>query len=295
MIRRIDAHHHLWDVDSGHHPMLSTAPVERFWGSSGELTKHYGIEAFIADARADDVVASVHVEAAFTPPEDEAAAMQAIADVHGFPQAFLTRIDLGSSDSAARIAADSAYANWRGIRFTAEWPAGSAPGRPARTPFADTDWRRGFTALGTAGGVADLMLWPEQLSEAAALARACPDTQIVIEHFALAGGGNADEAWDTGMPALADCPNVAVKLSGPGLVRRDWSADTIRPLILRLIALFGCDRLMIGSNAPVDLVMADYPTIVARFDAAIADRSDVEKQALWHDTAARIYRIAGER
>ncbi len=43
------------------------------------------------------------------------------------------------------------------------------------------------------------------------------------------------------------------------------------------------------------LCVRAYPTIVARFDAAIADRGDVEKQALWHDTAAHIYRIAEER
>lgn len=292
MIRRIDAHHHLWDADSGHHPMLSTAPVARFWGNSGELPRHYAIEAFAEDARAAGVVASVHVEAAFTPPESEAVAMQAVADAHGFPQAFLTRVDLASPDAAARIAADAAFANWRGIRITAEWPGDPALRRPARTAFGDADWSRGYVALGAVGGVADLMVWPEQLKAVALLARTHPDTQIVIEHFALGEGG---ATWDAGMTVLADCLNVAVKLSGPGLVRRDWSAATIRPMILRLIALFGCGRLMIGSNAPVDLVMADYPTIVARFDAAIADRSDAEKRALWHDTAAHIYRITGER
>jgi predicted TIM-barrel fold metal-dependent hydrolase len=291
VIRRIDAHHHVWDVDSGHHPMLSTAPVARFWGNSGELPKRYPVEAFIADARAQGVVASVHVEAAFTPSDHEAAAMQAVADGHGFPQAFLTRIDLASSDASARIMADAAFANWRGIRITAEWPADPALGRPARVPFADADWRYGYAALGGAGGVADIMLWPAQLAAAAALAHAHPDTQMVVEHFAMVDG---DPAWDAGMAMLADCPRVAVKLSGPGLVRRDWSAETIRPAIARLIELFGVDRLMIGSNAPVDLVMADYATIVARFDAAIADRSDAEKRAVWHDTAARIYRIAGE-
>lgn len=288
MTRRIDAHHHLWDVDSGDHPMLSTAPVTRFWGSSGELPKHYAIDAFLADATAQGVVASVHVEAAFTPPEREAAAMQAIADTHGFPQAFLTRIDLAAPDAEARVAVDATHANWRGVRITAPWP-----GDPALVdttpPFVRSDWRRGFRALGAAGGVADVMAWPGQLAEVATLARAFPDIAIVIEHFGLADG---DPAWDAGMVALAACPNVAVKLSGPGLVRRDWSAATIAPTIVRLAALFGCDRLLIGSNAPVDLVMADYATIVARFDAAIADLSARDRAALWHDTAARIYRIA---
>lgn len=290
MIRRIDAHHHLWDVDSGDHPMLSDAPVRRFWGDSAELPKHYAIDAFLADARAAGVVASVHVEAAFQPPEREAAAVQVIADAHGFPQAFLTRIDLAAPDAAARIAADAAFANWRGIRTTTEWPGDPTRDRPARTPFADPDWRAGFTALTAAGGVADIMLWPGQLADAATLARDFPESSIVVEHFALADG---DPAWTPGMIALAACRNVAVKLSGPGLVRRDWSAATIRPTIRRLLDLFGSDRLMIGSNAPVDLVMADYATIVARFDAAIADLPEHDRRALWHDTAARLYRIAG--
>ncbi|QNQ09518.1 amidohydrolase family protein [Sphingomonas alpina] len=290
-MRRIDAHHHLWEVDSGHHPMLFAAPVARFWGNSAELRGHYDVEAFMADARAAGVIASVHVEAGFTPPDGEARAMQTVADAHGFPQAFLTRIDLAAADAGARISADAAFANWRGIRITTEWPGDPALERPARTSFADAGWRHGYIALDAAGGVADIMLWPEQLAEAAALAQDFPGTPIVIEHFALADG---NPAWADGMARLAACRNVAVKLSGPGLVRRDWSADTIRPMILRLLDLFGSDRLMIGSNAPVDLVMADYPTIVARFDSAIQDLPDTDRQALWHDTAARIYRIAGE-
>lgn len=47
MIRRIDVHHHVWNVDSGHHPMLSVAPVDRFRGNSGELPRHYPIQAVL--------------------------------------------------------------------------------------------------------------------------------------------------------------------------------------------------------------------------------------------------------
>ena len=65
-------------------------------------------------------------------------------------------------------------------------------------------------------------------------------------------------------------------------------------MIRDLIDLFGCDRLMIGSNAPVDLIMASYAQIVARFDAAIAHLLETDRRKLWHDTAARIYRIAGD-
>lgn len=292
MIRRIDAHHHVWDVDSGHHPMLAAAPVDRFWGNSAELPKQYPIQAFLADARAHNVVASVHVEAAFMPSEGEAAAMQRIADDHGFPHAFLTRIDLAAPDAAARIAADAAFPNWRGIRITADWPSDPAlGGRRAGTPFADPDWRKGFAALTRAGGVADIMLWPEHLDDAATLARDVPDASIVIEHFAVS---EPTPTWRAGFEKLADAPNVAVKLSGPGLVRRDWSAETIDPMIRDLIDLFGCDRLMIGSNAPVDLIMASYAQIVARFDAAIAHLPETDRRKLWHDTAARIYRIAGD-
>ncbi|MDP1027621.1 amidohydrolase family protein [Sphingomonas sp. KR1UV-12] len=276
MTRRIDAHHHLWTAGSDRHPMLDGPPVERFWGNSAELVRDYPVDIFAAQARATGVVASVYVEAGFAPADEEARVVQAIAKTHGFPHAILTRIDLADPDAGARIAADAACANWRGIRVTA----------PA--PFDDPQWRRGLAALSAAGGVADLMVWPGQLDAVAALARAMPDAAIVIEHLGMADG---DPLWAAGMAALADCGNVSVKLSGAGLVRRDWSADTVRPVIARLLALFGAERLMWGSNAPVDLVMADYPTIVARFDDALADRSAAERRAIWHDTAERVYRI----
>lgn len=137
-----------------------------------------------------------------------------------------------------------------------------------------------------------MMAWPDELGDVEGLARAFPDVPLVIEHFGLFDDA---AAGDPGMAALAACANVAVKLSGPGLVRRDWSTETVRPLIQRLRDLFGSGRLMIGSNAPVDLVMADYVTIVARFDAAIADLPAQAQAALWHETAARLYRIAGAR
>ena len=177
------------------------------------------------------------------------------------------------------------------VRITADWPADPAhAGRPVATPFADPLWRAGFAALGAAGGVADIMLWPEQLDAVATLAEAFPATQIVIEHFAVS---EPNPVWRSGFERLAMLPNVAVKLSGPGLVRRDWSAETIAPMIRELVDLFGCDRLMIGGNAPVDLIMADYATIVARFDAAIAWLPERDRRKLWHDTAARLYRIEG--
>ena len=96
MTRRIDAHHHLWTAGSGRHPMLDGPPVARFWGSSAELVRDYPVGTFAAQAGAAGVVASVYVEAAFVPAAEEAGAVQAIADAHGFPHAILTRIDLAA-------------------------------------------------------------------------------------------------------------------------------------------------------------------------------------------------------
>ena len=66
MIRRIDAHHHVRNVDSGHHPMLSAAPVDRFRGNSCKLPRHYPIHAVLPriDLAAPDAGARIAADTA---------------------------------------------------------------------------------------------------------------------------------------------------------------------------------------------------------------------------------------
>ncbi len=104
--------------------------------------------------------------------------------------------------------------------------------------------------------------------------------------------------------ALARCPNVVMKLGGLGMptcgISRSLAgrttdseqlAEAWRPYIETCIEAFGPDRCMFESNFPVDSATAPYPVIWNAFKRIASGASPDEKAALFHGTAARIYRI----
>jgi predicted TIM-barrel fold metal-dependent hydrolase len=64
-------------------------------------------------------------------------------------------------------------------------------------------------------------------------------------------------------------------------------------VILETIELFGPDRCMLASNFPVDSLVATLDTIYAGFETITASFSAGDRARLFHDTAARLYRIGG--
>ncbi|MCY7318618.1 MAG: amidohydrolase family protein, partial [Ramlibacter sp.] len=100
------------------------------------------------------------------------------------------------------------------------------------------------------------------------------------------------EAWRKAMATLAQCPNVAVKISGIGLAGKRWTIEANRPVVLDTISIFGTDRCMFASNFPVDGMCASFETIFNGFAQIVEGFSPPEQSALFHDNAKRIYRIA---
>ena len=82
-----------------------------------------------------------------------------------------------------------------------------------------------------------------------------------------------------------------VKISGLGAVGKAWLVEDHRAIVLETIALFGAERCMFASNFPVDGLIASFDAIYRGFKEIVADfpRTDIEK--LFHDNAARFYRL----
>ncbi|NNE81672.1 MAG: amidohydrolase, partial [Silicimonas sp.] len=57
---RIDAHHHLWDLDAVSYPWLMARGVPRFFGDPAPIQRNYLIEEFRFDAKGFE--ASVHIQ-----------------------------------------------------------------------------------------------------------------------------------------------------------------------------------------------------------------------------------------
>jgi predicted TIM-barrel fold metal-dependent hydrolase len=209
----------------------------------------------------------------------------------------------------------------RGIRQNTAWDAvPSLQQRPhyPRGPIppgviGSRSFREGFAQLAPLGLSYDAWVYQPQLPEVLDLARAFPDTSIILNHVGgpLRTGpyrGRSDELfaeWSAIIGELAACPNVTMKIGGMGMRifgfdLRDRErppgsrelADLWRPYVEGCVEAFGASRCMFESNFPVDKAYYSYNACWNAFKLLTAAASADERDDLFRRTAARVYRLA---
>ncbi len=94
-----------------------------------------------------------------------------------------------------------------------------------------------------------------------------------------------------GMAALSAAPNMAVKISDLCAYDHDWTVASFRPIILDTIEWFGVARCMFASDLPVVALHGGADKIYAAFKEIVTAFSADEQRALFHDNAAKFYRL----
>ncbi|TGT71879.1 MULTISPECIES: amidohydrolase family protein [unclassified Mesorhizobium] len=292
----IDPHHHLWDLELGKHPWLAS-PVSGN-DSNARLRRSYLIDDYLADSKGQNVVATVHVEAAWLDADcvGETRWLDGLAHRSGIARRYVAHVALDRPDAPELLAQQAAFPDVVGIRDILSWhrdPARSF--RARRDVMDDPAWRRGLAQLRDHGLSFDLMIFAGQLADASRLAAAFPDQQFVLNHSGSPVDRDAEAmaAWHRGIAELAKAPNVAIKISALTGYDPDWTLASIRPLILHCIEAFGPERAMFASDFPVTSLHATYSETYAIYRAVAAGFTAAEQRALFHDTARRIYRIRG--
>jgi predicted TIM-barrel fold metal-dependent hydrolase len=203
---------------------------------------------------------------------------------------------------------------FRGIRHCTTWDKSEAIRNDAQPGLLrDNTFRRGFACLKRHCLSFDAWLYHPQLPELVDLARDFPDVTIILDHIGGPLGvgpykGKRDEvfrSWSAPIADLSTCTNVSVKLGGVGSTRSgyDWHeravqpgsaelANAMEPYFAFCIEKFGAHRCMFESNFPVDKASYSYVAIWNAFKRLTQSHSRAERQALFHDTAARVYRLA---
>jgi predicted TIM-barrel fold metal-dependent hydrolase len=204
---------------------------------------------------------------------------------------------------------------FRGIRHSSAWDASpeiTSYRSPPRGLLLDAKFRKGFSCLQRYGLSFDAWLYHPQLMELTDLAKAFPDTPIVLDHVGGPLGvgayaGKREEAfqvWKRSIAELAACPNVSVKLGGLGMpiCGFGWHeratppnsaelAEAMAPYYLWCIEKFRVERCMFESNFPVDKRSYSYTVMWNAFKRISREFSPEERTWLFHDTAARVYRL----
>lgn len=294
----VDSHHHLWDVRAHHYPLLAGPAHDRGWGDWSPLRASYLVKDFLHDARHQELVKSVHVQANFDPrdPAGETAWLEQVAsqpESRGFPHGIVAFANFGDERVEELLEAHARFPRVRGIRQVLNRHPDAALNRAEHDWLGMPQWRDRLGLLRRFGWSFDVQVYYPQLPEVAALARRYHDIQFVLDHAGMPHDRSEPgmAAWAQAMRAVADCPNLAVKISGHGMTDNAWTTESLAPVVRGVIESFGPQRVMFGSNFPIDRLMADYDRVWDAYDALTADYSDAERTAMFHDNAVRIYRL----
>jgi L-fuconolactonase len=230
----VDAHQHFWDPARAKYAWMTddVAPLRR----------RFGVEDLEPLLREHSVTGTVVVQARQS--LDETRDLLAIAASTPFVLGVVGWVDL-TGDVAAQLAEFEDFP-LVGIRHLVHDEAD--PGWLLRD-----DVQRGLAAVGAAGLVYDLLVRVRELPAAIETARRHPGMRFVLDHVAKRPADvPAQRTWERRLAELAECANVACKISG--------LFTEAEPAATAALAhhMFGPERCMWGSDWPVALLASGY-------------------------------------
>jgi predicted TIM-barrel fold metal-dependent hydrolase len=288
----VDAHVHLWDLKRISYPWL-TPPFsdEGPNGSVEPIAKTYLLDDYLADAAGWNVAGLVHVDAGADAAAalDETEWLQAMADERGMPNGIVAFAALDDDKVEPLLEAHAAHRNVRGIRHIVNWHPDPNRTYTARDVTADPAWQRGFDLLGKYRLSFDLQCYPGQFANVAEAVARNPGTPVIINHCGMPVDGL--DQWRAEVSRLVALPNVFVKMSGFGFIKRDWTPDEMKPFARELIDRFGPDRVLFASDFPTDKLFSSFDRILETFAELAAEYGEDEQRALFGRNADRVYRL----
>ena len=310
-------------------PLALDKATQEFLISPEHVVKPYLPSDFKKDS--DETMATVgvpveggiHIEAVWqsNDPTEETYWLKTLPfDQLGAPKllGIVGHADPTSADFAKVLDAHKQASNrFRGIRFLTAWHPdkkiknwASHEGMMTSAKFLN-----GFDALAKRNLTFDAYVYSAQLTEVVTLAQHYPETTIVLDHYAspagilgpmgkITGRTKAERAkifsqWQDDIAALAQCPNViskqsilpsvlGVKEQGIG---REALAELVAPMVQHTADVFGGERMMFGSNFPVDKPITSYGTSVGVLADILAPYGEEMLRNVFRETALKVYSI----
>lgn len=292
----VDAHVHLWDLKAIRYPWL-TPPFNEAGpnGSTEAIAVDYGIADYLRDAARWNVKGIVHIDAGAVPEQalDETLWLEAQAAAHGLPNGIIAFAALQDPKVDALLEAHAAHGHVRGIRQIVNWHVNPMRTYNPSDVTQDDDWWRGFGQLSRHGLSFDLQCYAAQMAGLAPLIQRHPDVPVIVNHLGMPIPSEREgmTRWRYGIRALAACPNVSIKISGLGFIDRDWTLDSIAPILREVIDVFGARRAMFASDSPTDKLFAPFDRYLEAYHGFAAAFSEDERRDLFGRNANRIYRL----
>lgn len=277
----IDSHVHLLDQSRFRYGWAAGAPA---------LARDWRLDDLVRAAAPYEIEGIVFVEVDVDDPQylDEADWVEATAEVDARLKGAVVALPLERGAAIEpEIAKVATLKTTRGVRRLIQNQAD--PDFVLRPHFLEA-----LKLLPKYGLSFDICIFHRQLGKTLEMVRRCPEVSFVLDHIAKPGiKDSLVEPWRSEMTELAKLPNVACKLSGVTTEadHAAWTPAQLRPYIDHAIAGFGPDRILYGGDWPVSTLAGDYLQWLTLLEAATTHFSAAERRKLFHDNAARIYRL----
>jgi L-fuconolactonase len=269
---RIDAHHHVWQISRNDYGWLTPdLPIHRDY-TLDDLRPLLG-----------DITGTVLIQAA--PTAAETTFLLGVArESGGLVKGVVGWTDLQAADAPDAIAALAENAPLKGLR-------------PMLQDIEETDWilrddiQPALRAMTQAGLRLDALIQPRHLPALLRLCAAHPDLPVVIDHAAKPErGDDAFDRWADDIAQVAKETPAFCKLSGlPTQLGLHWQMNAMRPYVSHLLACFGPDRLMWGSDWPVVEMAGGYVRWRVVAERLLFHLPMVERAKVLGGTAMRFY------
>ncbi|MFF7446011.1 MULTISPECIES: amidohydrolase family protein [unclassified Streptomyces] len=279
----VDAHHHVWDLDirpqswldePGHEPLRRSFGADDLRAAATRPIAGRGLECTVLV----QCVASVEETREFLALADGDPLVGAVVG-----WADLTSPAIGDTLDALRAGPGGTYL--RAVRHLVQ-------GESDATWLQRPSVERGLRAVAERGLGYDLLIRDHQFPQAIRLAERLPDLPLVLDHAGKPPIARRDLAdWERGLRQLAAHPHVRCKVSGliTEADHETWTVDDIRPVWEVLLAAFGPNRLMFGSDWPVCVLAGGWNRWAATAEELLAGCSAAETEAVLAATATTFY------
>lgn len=271
---RIDAHQHFWSLARGDYRWLTPA--------LGVIHRDFGPADLAPLLAAHDIERTILIQAA--PTEAETTYLLEIAAKTPLVAGVVGWTDFDAPDVTERIATLASDPLIVGLR-------------PMVQDIADDDWLArpalapAFETMIAHGLVFDALLKSRHIAPMLTMLERHPELACVIDHGAKPDLVTSDLAgWRNSMCALAAHPRLTCKLSG--LVTEanpDWTPETLRPVVEHLLAVFGPERLIFGSDWPVVTLRASYAQWLEAAEILLAGLTEAQRAAVFGGNAQKLY------
>lgn len=273
---RIDSHQHFWKFD----------PVRDDWIDSTMkiIQRDFLPRDLSSILRKNNIDGCISIQA--DQSENETTFLLSLAEKNPFIRGVVGWVDLKAFDVDQKLEYLASNKLMKGVRHILQ-------AEPSNF-MLNKNFQHGISLLEKYSMTYDILIFPNQISEAIELVQKYPKQRFVVDHLAKPNIKEKRKGvWKTNLESLAKCSNVSCKISGM-VTEADWhhwKPGNFSPYLDVVFEAFGVDRIMYGSDWPVCLLASKYEQQLNIVENYISKFTSSEVNKIMGLNAASFYNI----